>query len=319
MAQKFLQWQQIGKWFEKAPDGTSDILTQNGNMANNSGYNTSSNPFIHDAYNHADDPILMLTAYISANNVSGSPVPEFKKEGNVIYFRNNFTTYVNNPKSNGSGVGYSGVRIGIDQNRSIANPYPYYLTFKARINNPHEVNGSASTSYQPNPTPDSTNEYESAYHVINICNIDKKIINGRYHLCFNSTGTQGLTRNTPVNNTTEINYPLSESILAGDWFTVEVLWSELKETVRINGYSIGSDSQTTSTLGNINTPIIIATAYNWNSHSPHFDIADIEVKRIYERSVVPPTLKIEKQDNGDGTVTLTAQGYTDIVPDGVNN
>ena len=292
----FLEWQQIGKWFS-----TDDV---NKSIQNNNANNLSNNPWKDSATNTADTPVLMLSAWLSDTRAPiGASNPIIAKEGNTVYFRNNMNNFIDNPISTAY-LYSSGLRIAIDRNKSIPYDYPYIIKFKARINN-----------YQNN----NITGYESTYNFMNICNIDKKIIDGRYRLCFNSTKNVGLTTNSgPKNAQTEIVYPLSDEILNGAWFEVEVLWSEFKETVRINGYSIGSDdtTKTTSRLGTSRNEILLATSYNRNSHAPCFDISDIEVKRIYERTVTPPSIKITQEDGEEeNTVKLTAQAYTDPIPD----
>ena len=283
----FLEWHQIGKWFSRDDVG-KDITS-----------NTGSRPWTDSAENLADTPILMLSAFHDYG--ASGILPKIVKEGDVIYFRSEFENYTDDPNNNYPRY-KAGLRIAINPNKATPNQYPYVIKYKARINNPQQVSG-----------------YESTFNFLNICNIDKKIINGRYRLCFNSTQNKGLTTNTPLSSGSEIEYPLSDNILNGDWFEVEILWSSEKETVRIDGYSIGSDSLTTSKLNSGSNEFHIVTAYNWSSECPRFDISDIEVKRIYERTVTPPTLKITKEDGENNTVILTAHGFTDVVPDDIQD
>lgn len=305
----FLEWQQIGKWLFDGTDIGDKVVAD-------SAQNTSANYYGKDRFtNAADTPLMIMTAFRPSQNSKPAEAVVMRENG-ITFCRCRFTDKYDR---NFTGTKYTsacGLKLLLDPNKTVGYDYPVLIKYKMRINNPDKVDGcSVGVGYLNNK----------------IFVIDKKIVDGVYKLCIKS-----------LNGNSEINYPLSQKILNGEWVDVEILWTPEKETVRLDGWSIGSDSNTRSPLNyatsitsytvTYNTPentyrsissstlpgfkgFDILTSYSHDLESPDFDIGEIEVRRIYERTITPPTIKITSEVIDDTTVRLTANGYTGVIPD----
>ena len=301
MGSVFLEWHQIGKWLFDGSDNGDIPVT---------GETTSTNPNwygINRFTNLADTPLLKMSAVIldsSGSNVTSSGVNFVDKakavvtrENDITFVRCRFTEKYTREQlqtTTNARKGYCGLRIMLDKNKTEAFDYPVLVKYKMRINNPANVDGFSPTG-----------NYKHLF------DIKKVMVDGQYKLCFVS----------PVTGT-EISYPFSQKILDGEWFDVEILWTPEKETLRIDGWSIGSDEGTKSNIANSplgktnnKTEFNIITSYNCENETPDFDISQIEVSRIYERYVTSPSIRITSEVIDDTTVRLTANGYTGHIPE----